>query len=289
MTPTPPIFVVDANSIAHVGYYGVARRDPPTAILGAITNSEQIARELNHPTIFWAFDAKPYHRTKFYPGYKFNRAKPGDDFAADLAEEFKKVLSEMPDYLRQLGYRNIFRYTGYEADDHVAAVTLAFPRIPITIYSRDHDLFQLLSKWVTIYDPVKRVTHSGNNFRNTMYDIHPLELVELKAIAGCPSDAIKGAEGIGESTALRYLSGEKLRGGRKWKGTDMQQIIAAFVQSPEYERNIRLIRLPWEGTPIPTFTPDEPRPDGAWQALCEKLNRPGMIELGNEKQWRKTT
>jgi DNA polymerase-1 len=75
----------------------------------------------------------------------------------------------------------------------------------VEIISGDKDLLPLVEEGVVMWDPMKDVRFDSQTIREK-YGVAPPELVEVKALAGDPSDNIPGVPGIGEKTAIKLIS-----------------------------------------------------------------------------------
>ena len=194
----------------------------------------------NPVAIAFCWDSRKLKRTELYPEYKSNR-KP-------LTEEelqMKKFMSVQIETLRdcilpELGFRNNFLVEGYESDDIIANIVRKYKKqYFIHILSSDNDLYQLLSDNVVIHSPNTRkkevIRYTAVQFTQD-YGISPHLWAEVKAIAGCSTDNVKGVPRVGEKTAIKYLRGEL-------KGTLAQRI---EEHKELIERNRKLVYLPFE-------------------------------------------
>lgn len=127
------------------------------------------------------------------------------------------------------------------------------------------DFYQLLSKRVMIWHPVKREAVTRKSFKRK-YGIHPKQWATVKAIAGCSGDFVKGIEQVGETTALRYVRGELMESSKAFKSIESregQKII---------NRNLRLVSLPFEG--IASFKPRDDRlVRSSWIEVTELIEK----------------
>ena len=89
--------------------------------------------------------------------YKSNRHKDKED--DDFEISFKKQVTLLrTEYLKQIGFRNIFYQDGYESDDIIASVCRNLPDGDKgIIVSADHDLYQLLTANISMYNPQKKI------------------------------------------------------------------------------------------------------------------------------------
>ena len=263
--------IVDTNFVVSCGFHGVARKDAPVAVLGAIAVVDRLSDEIGTRQVVWCLDSKPYLRSELFPGYKSGRNKTTlTDEEQEQREELKYHLDKMPEYLAHLGYGTVLKERGFESDDMISAAVSATKGYA-TIYSRDHDLYQLLTDRVRIYDPVGRSYVTKSSFRNEWFKIHPREWAEVKAIAGCNSDSIPGVRGVGELTAAKYVAGDKIT-------PKTQAAIREFRKTPDFARNCSLTTLPYPGVPAVELVPDRKPAPGAWRALCDNLERPNFGE-----------
>ncbi len=223
--------------------------------------------------IIFCFDQKPYERQKVYPDYK----KGLVDFTDEDVEKFNEVRRQLKqlrtELLPDLGYRNIFSQKGFESDDLIASIiqnTLRKQDFAIII-SSDKDLYQLLSNQVMIWNPDTRRRKDPGVSPSTLmakYGITPQQWVEVKAIAGCISDNIKGVDKVGEITACKYLT-KQLNPKHKayWNILNSQEII---------RRNLQLVTLPWPGVEIFELQSDETN-SKKWREVCKRLGFKSLL------------
>lgn len=270
MRPPPPTWaVLDAQALLWQEFYGAARRDPAAAIAGLSARARELC--VLHGAggrVAWCLDAGPYLRAALHPAYKSTRAarealEPPDLRAAKA--DLRARAGEFAARLKSAGFRSVFRAPGYEADDWCAAAVRAVPcGHRAVVCSRDRDLFQLLSESACLYDPHERRACGRSWFRNEHLDLHPAQWAEVKAVAGCATDDVPGCDGAGETYAVRYLSGnlpETYQANRK---------IREWVASPGYALALKLVRLPFRGTPVVALR-ETPDPERAFRALDRAL------------------
>lgn len=145
-------------------------------------------------------------RRQEYDGYKDKSNRPVTEQDMKLntlfSEEYNRLFKTFPHFGFPL---NIL--TGYEADDLLAIYCKQHKNDEkIIIITRDEDIYQCLDSNITIYSPDDKVKKTDKWFRNE-YNIEPKDWAMVKAIAGCASDNVKGIKGVGEETALKYLTG----------------------------------------------------------------------------------
>jgi DNA polymerase-1 len=189
----------------------------------------------------FAFEGGLGRRRLVCPEYK---AKPRGVAVDSVA--VRGAAGQLRRQLRAAGYRNLFRADGYEADDVLAVVAEACGTC--CILSSDKDLYQLLAGKVSILKPDGRTRYTIEDFR-TEYGVEPWQWVELRAIAGDPSDGIVGVRGCGTKTAAKWVRGE-LKADSKAYQTIRDELGVVAV-------NMKLMRLPVDtGCTVPRIRPD---------------------------------
>lgn len=276
---------MDVSNLTWRHYHGDCRDDPPAAALSAVRTALMYSAALSCPEIVWCFDAPPYKRRDVYDGYKAKRRNCTADESA-ARDEIASCLHKLwADGLHRMGFSNVFRRPGYEADDVMAAVVRGLPEGDrVVLVTSDRDVYQLLGRSCAVFHPVAahvaetQPLFTARTFKK-IHGIKPAAWVTVKCVAGCPADAVPGVDGVGEKTAAAWLRGETVSKSRA-------KAIDAFVASPDYHRNQKLVRLPFRGLdPIPV-TPDR-RSGGGWPELCRALGRPAMSGDGDRSETRR--
>jgi 5'-3' exonuclease len=274
--------ILDCNFLCHrAGYafggHELSHDDQPTSVaFGFLSDLIRLQERFDAAQVVFCFDLGRPIRKDLLPEYKAARhakhISPEEiESYNDFHREVKRLWREI---LPNIGYQNILRRVGYEADDWIAA---ACKRVPSTdeavIISADHDLFQCLRPNIRLYSPNAKKLYTLQSFRQE-FGINPPEWIEVKAIAGCRGDEIPGAARIGEKTAIKFLKG-KLKEGSKAYNT-----IDNFVHSKTYIRNIGLVRLPIDGLPGVSLIPDEVVNRRRWKDEMERLGMKSLVGLG---------
>ncbi len=242
-----------------------------TVVYGVLREVEQLQDLLNTRNVVFAFDVGKGLRKKAFPGYKAKR-KDYDEMDHDeivaRAEMYEQIKRLRTKYLPAIGYRNIWWADGYEADDLIAAGCQNLPEgDDAVIVSRDADFYQLLGPRVSIWNSSKKRMVDADWLRGE-FGIGPGQWADVKAIAGCKSDEVPGVEGVGEITAAKFLAGTLKDTTKKYQAIVRNNAI--------WERNLPLVRLPYEGCPVPEFREDETT-SAKWRRVAERL---GITTLG---------
>ena len=160
--------------------------------------------EINPYYIAIAFDLKaPTYRHKMYDGYKATRKGMPNELACQLP-----ILKNI---LKQMNITTIEK-EGYEADDILGTLSKIGEEngLDVTILSGDRDTFQLITDSVKVRIPrTKAGKTETEEFTKEkikeVYDLEPMELIEVKGLMGDKSDNIPGIPGVGEKTALNIV------------------------------------------------------------------------------------
>ncbi len=203
------IILVDGNNLMFRSYYatmysGSALKSadgfPTNALYGFTSMINKIIDEEHPNYMAVAFDIGKNFRHEKYPNYKLGRKETPED-----------LLKQMPvarEILTAMGITYLEK-ENYEADDIIGTVVkmcLEDQEFNATIVSSDHDLLQLIN-YETDVKLLKQKDFIRYNEKTFMkdYGIKPINIIDLKALAGDSSDNIPGVKGIGEKTALTLL------------------------------------------------------------------------------------
>ena len=236
------IILIDCNNLGHRAWHttgGLSYGGDPTGVAyGVIQQLFTVFRHCGPGEPVFCWDSPQNYRKEEYPEYK-QRRKPATakevDTRAALFGQFESLKNEI---LPALGWgKRVYIRPGFEADDLIAWGAQTANEC-CTIVSGDEDLYQLLSSRVKIFKPGKNRFYNAGDFIAD-YGIPPSKWAEVKAIAGCSTDNVKGAVGVGEKTAIKYLLGKVRPGTRAWLS------IEDAKKKGIIERNTRLVKLPY--------------------------------------------
>ncbi|WGI36449.1 5'-3' exonuclease [Mesomycoplasma lagogenitalium] len=202
------ILLVDANLLLFKSYFGSFRTelksDDKIQTFAIHTFFSSLLAAINYvePThLYLAFDSpEKTKRHELNPDYKAGRAQAPDD----LWEQFqwiKKLLDAL-----KIVHQNIAQY---EADDLIATLANRYSNEnnQIIVYSDDRDLLQLVSPHISVLTKKNKefLLKTVDNFKD-LEGIEPCQMIDFKAIAGDPSDNLKGVPGIGIIGAKKMLN-----------------------------------------------------------------------------------
>jgi DNA polymerase-1 len=272
--------ILDVSYLCHRNFHvhgQLSYDDVPTGVVyGMLRDINTLTERFGTNNFAFCFDAKPYLRNELYPPYKLKKNlsihKDVEESKTSLRRQIKALRD---DYLPSLGYKNIFWKEGYEADDVMASVCLS-PNESAVLVSCDHDLYQLLGKRVSIYKPREKLWYTRHTFRAQFYGLEPKLWAEAKALAGCVADNIPGCRGVGDITAAKYLTKNKIP-------MTTVKYIAEWLRSSEYVRNQRLVTLPLPGGGSFFPEPHAPVKESAWESLTKRLGITSLCQVRSER------
>ena len=204
------IILVDGNSLMYRAYYATAfTGNLMQNSKGLYTNAiYSFIKMLDHlinqeyDNILVAFDAgKQTFRHEILDTYKGGRSP--------MPEEMRVQIPHIKEYLHLMNVKE-YQLPLYEADDIIG--TMANEAIAagyhVDIYSSDKDLLQLVNEHTTVHLTKKGMTELEDftpEYVLEKYGLTHLQMVDLKALMGDPSDNLKGLPGVGEKTAVKLL------------------------------------------------------------------------------------
>ena len=201
--------MIDGNNLLFRSYYATAysgglmynsKGFPTNALFGFTNMINKIVNEENPNYIVVAFDKGKTFRHDKYDFYKGGRSETPD--------ELKMQFPKAKEILDGMGIK-YYEIDEFEADDIIgtfAAYCDQDDNYDGLIISSDKDLLQLISSHVEM-KLLKQKDYIRYNEKTFMEDwgINPINIIDLKALMGDPSDNIPGVKGIGEKTAIKLL------------------------------------------------------------------------------------
>lgn len=185
----------------------------------------KLTEKFNPTNIYAAWDKKLSHpSTNFRKEILSDQYKAGRTKPADIHEMYDQEI-KLIEILQSLGVKNIFPNV-LEADDVCAWLSKVLTGTTV-IVSADHDLLQLVSPNVSVFNLKELITH--DNFEEKK-GFKPEFFKLYKAIKGDPSDNINGLAGYGEVRSRKLAI--------NWNKTNITAEYRQLV-----ERNLKLIDL----------------------------------------------
>lgn len=283
-----PWVLIDMSYIAYRAKYalnGLKFEDIPTGVIfGFFEQFKSICQDrlVQSNQVIFFFDSRKSYRRKVYPNYKKKRIEERtEEEKEQLQIMYEQIRILRTDILPRLGIQ-VHRQTGLESDDLMAKVSQCFSpkkeRQAIIITS-DKDLYQCISNAVHWYDYGRGVYYEPFLFQNTKY-IEPSRWGEVKCITGCLSDTVEGIKGVGEKTAIEFLTNKINPSTKRYisiTSSEGQEII---------ERNKELIILPHRKTKSINLKAPEYNMN-AFISICKEYGLISFLEKDKRKEWRR--
>jgi DNA polymerase-1 len=193
--------IIDGNNFYSIAYWSANKEKNSEFI--PIRFFERLADSYNFYKkdfvfLFVVWDSRENNRKKENVNYKANRDPKPDDFY--------NMMPYIKDILNMRGVQQ-YEVEGYEGDDLIYSIVEMCKEkgYKVTVASRDHDMYQLITDNINIYDPMLKKIVGYKEFIEE-FGITPEQWKYVKALMGDTSDNIKGVKGIGEKSALEIIS-----------------------------------------------------------------------------------
>ena len=268
---TKMILLLDSNFLCWRSFHTTGKLShngkPTGVIFGFLSALRTLQEQFTPEKIGFCFDSPgKLKRHELCPTYKQRDHLPDQD-RREVSEQIQGLRCE---WLKELGYGNVFWQEGMEADDVIASLVHSTADDgEIVIVSADRDLWQLLRPGVQLWNPIKQEPYSNVKFE-AEWGI-PVKLwPNVKALAGCKSDNVAGIPGVGEITAAKYFAGGLNAKKAEYIAADRGKTIS---------RNLPLVKLPFPG--VKTFKWQEDQTSsGKWKKFCEKFGMRTLASRG---------
>lgn len=265
------ILAIDCHALCYQAFYTLGHlsyREVRTGVVfGFLKDVVRLRDEFRARATVLCFDSRKSKRKELAPWYKLRRHTKELTKEEELAREelYRQVHALRTKHLPRMGFANVWMQEGYESDDLLAglAQSVSATTDRLTVVSGDHDLLQILAPNVELYRPSKHKVYTDRQFARDFPGLRPRDYAKVLAIAGCKTDEVPGVPGVGEKTAVKFLTGQ-LRDGQAKRDAIIAQWQSVVL------RNKPLVKLPFEGTDIPFVTEDRFSQDG-WREVCLEL------------------
>lgn len=208
-----PLIVVDGNFAGWQVYHALKPSFGESVIeampFGFTQGILNLASFFGTNRFAFCWDGRESIRRKLLPSYKANRKPLTPEDKAEkqcVSDTFVDIATRL---VPLIGFSNTFSAPGFESDDLQArvieSVAAKDEEQQFIIFSSDHDLWQLLSPTVRMWNGKKMMTE-----RRLMDEkgITPAQWLMVKQMAGCDTDNVPGIDGVGETTAIKFIRNE---------------------------------------------------------------------------------
>ncbi|MCP3986157.1 MAG: DNA polymerase I [bacterium] len=266
------LVVIDGANFLYRAFFGVpplrnGEGFPTNAVYGFANMLRKVLREEAPDGIVIAMDPPGgSFRKELYTEYKANRDAQPEDLSAQIpvARELIQAFA-IP----------IFEVPGFEADDVIASlVEHSPPELEVVIVSTDKDLMQLVSDRVVLLDTMKD-KRIGPAEVEARFGVPPVQLLDVRALVGDPSDNIPGVKGIGEKGAAKLI-GEwgdletLIANASKVKGKKAREGLEGQADEARLSKRLAALRT---DVPLPRKATDLDVPEPDTDALREIYQR----------------
>lgn len=202
------ILLIDGNSLVHRAFHAIpslsTREGLPTnAVYGFTSMLLRLLKDLRPDGVIAAFDkGRLTFRHEFAASYKAHR--PGTP--EDLRPQFP-LIKEVLIALRI----PVLETEGFEADDIIGTLAARIEALDSSclIVTGDLDTLQLVSPKTRVLltrKGISEIVPYDEGAVQERFGVEPVQLSDLKGLAGDPSDNIPGVPGIGPKTAASLLN-----------------------------------------------------------------------------------
>ncbi|WP_080795159.1 DNA polymerase I [Corynebacterium pacaense] len=202
--------LVDGHSMAFRAFFALPAENFSTtggqttnAVYGFLSMLSTLLKEEKPDHIAVAFDVgRKTFRTDMFPEYKAQRdATP---------PEFKGQVEILKEVLATLGITTLEK-ENFEADDIIATLAVRARPLGYTtlIITGDRDSFQLVNDSTTVLYPMRGVSVMHRFTPEAVeekYGLTPSQYPDFAALRGDPSDNLPNIPGVGEKTAVKWIS-----------------------------------------------------------------------------------
>jgi DNA polymerase I len=200
------LLIIDSNSIIHRAFHALPflttkDQEKTNALYGFLLVFLKAIKDFQPDYLAACFDL---------PGLTF-RHKKFKQYKAKRPPTPLELVEQVPKVKQVLKAFNVpvFEKKGFEADDLIGTIACSANKVEIIILTGDSDLFQLINEQTKVYflrKGVKDVVLYGEKQAEEKFQgLSPIQITDLKALKGDPSDNIPGVAGIGEKTAVKLL------------------------------------------------------------------------------------
>lgn len=200
--------IIDGSSLLYRAFFAIpglknALGVPTNAVYGFLTMFLKAYEELQPDYVAVSFDkGRDTFRKEIYPEYKANRDSAPDD----LAPQFSLI----KEVLAVLGIDAI-ELDNYEGDDIIGSLSKKWgsEEVAIKIVTGDKDILQLIDAHTDVYLTKKGISETLQVTLENMKELYgygPDKVADMKGLMGDSSDNIPGIKGVGQKTALKFIT-----------------------------------------------------------------------------------
>lgn len=281
------ISIIDVSAILHTVKHAIGKKNKLShneeytfITFGFLFRLRSVLVHSKPDIVVFALDSKSsIRKDKIYPLYKNKRSAEKTDEQKHLDNisfpQFDIVQNEL---LPDLGYKNIFKAKGFEADDIIGKICQTYGKeFEICIVTSDEDMYQCLRPNIVILNPRNYTFFTMAKFKEKYKIGHPVMWERVKVYGGCSSDSIPGlpipnddptkkVRHIAEQGAINFIQG-KIN-----PSTNTYKAFICEANKPIIQRNKNLVILPLSKTPLFTISTDRDLYKKSLVDICDRFN-----------------
>lgn len=270
-----PLLLFDVSNVCSTDFYACQGKSQPfdsmaTTLYTFLRRVVSMGERFHTSNMAFCFDGPTSKREALAASYKWRRHSGEKLDAAKLEtrRELKTQVRMLKGDLVELGFGNVWEEPGYEADDLLAAACHNIPGSHVVV-SSDGDMWQLLSDSTVIMSPRQGAEPLTKEAFEAEWNFPADQWWKVKALAGCGTDEVVGVKGVGLKKAVAWFKGELPK----------HHAVYSLIKGSKalYDANVLLVKLPFEGTPVPELHADRITKDG----FREVLSRYGLLGMAD--------
>lgn len=203
------MLLIDGNSMLFRAFYATSYGEIMKTSFGEYTNAvftfitmlNKALKQIDPEYVVVAFDkGKKTFRHEKLESYKEGRKQTPEELVSQFALVRKMLQAYNIKYLE---------YDYIEADDIVGTIAKKYSQVHHFILSSDKDLLQLVDEnisYLMMKKGMSDLLEITNKNIVEHFGVTAFQIPDFKGLMGDKSDNIKGVEGVGEKTALKFLS-----------------------------------------------------------------------------------
>jgi DNA polymerase-1 len=287
------ICVVDTSSLLHAAKHSIGKSNklsynerPTFVIYGFLFRLRSVLLKIKPDVVVFALDSQSsIRKDKHYSLYKSKRktaekTPEQKELDALAYPQFEIIQNEI---LPEIGYKNVFKVEGFEADDIIGSICKTYKDFEICIVTSDEDMYQCLRSNIAILKPRDYTFFTLNTLKEKYGLLHGNDWKRIKVYGGCNSDSVPGLpipnsdltkpiRHIGEKSAINYFQG-KLK-----PHTNTYKAFIIPENAKIINRNKILTILPLKGTPSFKIVTDKDLSKKAFVEICKRFCFASILE-----------
>jgi hypothetical protein len=189
------ICVVDTSSLLHAAKHSIGKKAKLSyndqysfVIYGFLFRLRSVLLKIKPDVVVFALDSQSsIRKDKHYSLYKSKRktaekTPEQKELDALAYPQFEIIQNEI---LPEIGYKNVFKVEGFEADDIIGSICKTYKDFEICIVTSDEDMYQCLRSNIAILKPRDYTFFTLNTLKEKYGLLHGNDWKRIKVYGGC--------------------------------------------------------------------------------------------------------